>query len=106
MRSSQLVVWGLVIRVAQLGFAAQATFWSVVDLNLAVMPRTCEALGRPFVGHHPDCELLAVVAVDLKANVQMEHEARTVYDQRPWAQDKAYADAVVGPIQTDDVVPS
>ena len=45
---------GLGIRVAQLGFTAQATFWSAVDLHLAVMPRMCDALGRPIVGDHPD----------------------------------------------------
>ena len=42
------------MRVAQMGFIAQATFWSVVDLHLAVMPRICDALGRLIVGQHPD----------------------------------------------------
>ena len=37
---------GLGTRVAQIGFAAQATFWSAVDLHKAVMTTICEALGR------------------------------------------------------------
>ena len=35
------------VRVAQLEVTAQETFWSAIDLQLAVMPRICEALGRP-----------------------------------------------------------
>ena len=33
---------GLGIRVAQMGFAAQATYWSAVDLHKAVMKTICE----------------------------------------------------------------
>ena len=42
------------IRVAQMGFTAQATFWLAVDILLAVMPRSCDALGRLIVGQHID----------------------------------------------------
>ena len=45
---------GLGIRVAQMGFAAQATCWSAVDLHKAVMPSICEALDRPLEGVHPE----------------------------------------------------
>ena len=38
---------GMGIRVAQMGFAAQATYWSAVDLHKAVMTSICEALNRP-----------------------------------------------------------
>ena len=41
---------GLVFRVAQMGFAAQVTYWSAVDLHKAVMTTFCEALGRPLQG--------------------------------------------------------
>ena len=44
---------GLGITVAQMGFAAQATYWSAVDLRKAVMTTVCEALGRPLQGAHP-----------------------------------------------------
>ena len=33
--------------VAQMGFAAQAPYWSAVDLHKAVMTSICEALNRP-----------------------------------------------------------
>ena len=42
------------IRVPQMVFTGQATFWSAVDLHLAVMPRICDALGRLIVGRHPE----------------------------------------------------
>ena len=38
---------GLGIGVAQTGFAAQATYWSAVDLHKAAMTSMCEALNRP-----------------------------------------------------------
>ena len=41
------------IRVAEMGFAAQAPYWSAVDLHKAVMTNICEALGRPLQGAHP-----------------------------------------------------
>ena len=45
---------GLGIRVPQLGFAAQATCWSAVDLHWAVMPSICHVLHRPFRKLHPE----------------------------------------------------
>ena len=52
---------GLGIRVAQMGFAAQATYWSAVDLHKAFMTTICEALGRPLQGAHPE-EVTALAA--------------------------------------------
>ena len=103
------------IRVAQMGFTAQATFWLAVDLHLAVMPRSCDALGRLIVGQHPDCAtgqvartelLVGGVAVDLKACVQLEKDASTTYTESPWAQDMS-ADMVVSqaPTQSEELVP-
>ena len=40
------------IRVAQAGSAAQATYWSAVDLYKAVMTGICEALNRLLRGAH------------------------------------------------------
>ena len=105
---------GLGIRVAQLGFTAQAAFWSAVDSHLAVMPRTREALGRPIGCDHPDStlaemaqadSLTAGADVDLHANVQFEHEAKAAYAERPWVNDKA-AEEVIRPtlVQTDELV--
>ena len=37
-----------------MGFAAQATFWSAVDLHTAVVTGICEALNRPFQAAHPE----------------------------------------------------
>ena len=45
---------GLGIRVAQEGFAAQATYWSAVDLHTAVVTGICEALRRPLQAAHPE----------------------------------------------------
>ena len=70
------------IRVAQTGFAAQATY-----LHKAVMTTICEALGRPLQGVHPEeltalaakaDLLMAGVAVDDYAKVKAEHEASLV----------------------------
>ena len=52
---------GLGIRVAQMGFAAQATYWSAVNLHKAVMTTICGALGRPLQGAHPE-EVTALAA--------------------------------------------
>ena len=52
---------GLGIRVAQMGFAAQATYLSAVDLHKAVMTTICGALGRPLQGAHPE-EVTALAA--------------------------------------------
>ena len=52
---------GLGIRVAQIGFAVQATYWSAVHLHTAVMTTVCEALDRPLQGAHPE-EMTALAA--------------------------------------------
>ena len=62
---------GLVFRVAQMGFAAQATWWSAVDLHKAAMTTICEALGRPLQGAHPE-EMTALAA---KADLLMARVA-------------------------------
>ena len=48
-----------------MGFAAQATYWSAVDLHKAVMTTICEALCRPLQGTHPE----EVTALDAKADL-------------------------------------
>ena len=106
---------GLGLRVAQMGFAAQATYWSAVDLQKAVMPRICEALNRPIREPHPDVAnalaakvdlLLSGVAVDEHAGVAVENEASKVYEASPWALDKRAVDIVrPAPVQTDERVP-
>ena len=42
------------IRVAQIGLAAEATYWSAVDLHKADMTSFCEALDRQLRGAHPE----------------------------------------------------
>ena len=88
---------GLGTRVAQMGFAAQATYWLGVELHRAVMTTICEALDRPLQGAHPEEMtalaakadlLMAGVAVDHYAKVMVEHEASLVYGASPWAVDK------------------
>ena len=37
----------------QLGFSAQSTYWSAIDLHTAVMPNVCGALNRPHSEKHP-----------------------------------------------------
>ena len=75
---------GLGIRVAQTGFAAQATYWSAVVLHKAVMTNICEALSRPIREPHPGIAaalaaktdlLLSGFAVDEHARVTIENEA-------------------------------
>ena len=106
---------GFGLRVAQMGFAAQATYWSAVDLHKAVMPRICEALNRPIREPHPDVEnalaakvdlLLSGVAVDEHARVAVENEASKVYEASPWALDKRAVEIVrPAPVRTDERVP-
>ena len=81
-----------------MGFAAQATYWSAVDLHKAVMTSICEALNRPLRGAHPEettalaakADLLrAGVAVDVDARVMVDNDASSrVYEASPWAADK------------------
>ena len=106
---------GLGIRVAQMGFAAQATYWSAVDLHKAVMTTICGTVGRPLQGAHLEevtalaakADLLAAgVAVDDYAKVMVEHEASLVYEASPWAVDKRAAEIVrPAPVQSADWVP-
>ena len=105
------VLW----RSGHQGFAAQATYWSAVDLHKTVMTTVCEALGRPVQGAHPEevtalaakADLLtAGVAVDDCAKVTVEHEATLVYEASPWAADKRAAEIVrPAPVQSADWVP-
>ena len=78
---------GLGLWVAQLGFAAQATYWSAVELHLAIMPNMCCALHRQRSERHlEETHALAAktalrtagVAVDDHAGVQLECDARKV----------------------------
>ena len=79
------------IRVAQLGFAAQASYWWAVGLHKAIMPNICGALHRPHLERHPEetfalaakADLLTVgVAVDDHAMVRFECDARQVRGPR------------------------
>ena len=95
---------GIGIRVAQLGFAAQATYWSAVDMHRAIMPNICSALHKPI---HAKTDLLtAGVAVDDHVTVQFESEARKAYEKSPWALDRGAAE-VIRPalVQAADQVP-
>ena len=106
---------GLGLRVAQMGFAAQATFWSAVDLHRTVLPRICEALNRPIRESHLDVAnamaakvdlLLSGVAVDTHATVAVENEASKLYDSSPWVADRRAAEIIrPAPVQTDERVP-
>ena len=78
---------GLGLWVAQLGFAAQATYWSAVELHMAIMPNMCCALHRQHSERHLEetlalaaktASLTAGVAVDDHAGVQLECDARKV----------------------------
>ena len=69
--------------VAQMGFAAQTTYWSAVDLHKAVVTSICEALNRPIRELHPEIAaavaaktglLVSGVAVDEHARVAIENE--------------------------------
>ena len=67
-------------RFAQTGFAAQATYWSAVDLHKAVTTNICEALDRPLQSAHPE-EMTALAAkADLPmAGVAVDEYARVIY---------------------------
>ena len=91
------------MRVAQMGFAAQATYWSAVDLHKAVMTNICEALNRPIREVHLEETaalaakadlLMAGVAVDDYSRVMVENEASKVYEASPWAVDRRAAEIV------------
>ena len=106
---------GLGIGVAQLVFAAQATYWSAVDLHKAVMTSICEALNRPIREPHPEVAtalaaktdlLLSGITINEHARATIENEASKVYEASPWAADKRAAEIVrPAPVQTGDRVP-
>ena len=106
---------GLAIKVAQMDFAAQATYWSAVDLHKAVMSNICDALDRPPQGMHPEettalaakADLQATgVAVDEYAKVTIENEGSKMYEASPWAADKRVAEIVrPAPVQSAENVP-
>ena len=106
---------GLGRRAAQMGFAAQATYWSAVDSHRAVMPRICEALNRPIREPHLDVAnamvakvdlLLSGIAVDVHARVAVENEACKVYEASPWVGDRRAVEIVrPATVQTDEWVP-
>ena len=56
---------GLGIRVAQMGFVAQATCWSAVDLHKAVRTNIYEALNRPIRETHPQVACALSLQPDL-----------------------------------------
>ena len=87
-----------------MGFAAQTTYWSAVDLHKAVMTNTCAALNRPIREPHPEVAgavaanldlLLSGVAVDEHARVTIENEACKLYEASLWAADKRAAEIVL-----------
>ena len=98
-----------------MGFAAQATYWSAVDLHKAVMTNICQALNRPIREMHPEIAaalaaktdlLLSGVAVDEHAKVTIENEAGKLFEASPWAADKRGAEIVrLAPVQMADRVP-
>ena len=98
-----------------MGFAAQATSWSAVDLHKAVMTSICEALDRPIREVHPEVAaaltaktdlLLSGVNVDEFARVAIENEASELCEASPWAADKRAAEIVRSvPVQSADRVP-
>ena len=106
---------GLGVGVVQMGFAAQATYWSAVDLHTAVMSNICTALNRPLRKPHPEEAialaakaglLVAGVAVDEYGRVMVENEASKLYEASPWAADKRAAEIVcLAPVQAADGVP-
>ena len=106
---------GLGLWVAQLGFAAQATYWSAVELHMAIMPNMCCALHRQHSERHLE-ETLALaaktalptagVAVDDHAVVQLECDARKVLESSPCAGDKEAAEVIrPAPVQATHHVP-
>ena len=98
-----------------MGFVAQATYWSAVDLHKAVMTNICEALNRPIRELHPEIAtaltaktdlLLSEVGVGEHARVTIENEASKFYEASPWAADKRASEIVrPAPVQTADRVP-
>ena len=75
---------GLGIRVAQMGFAVQATYWSASVLHKAVMTNICEALNRPIRELHPEIATALVAKTDLLlAGGAVEDYARVMVETMP-----------------------
>ena len=68
------------IRVAQMDFAVQATYWSAVDLHKAVMSNICVALNRPLREPHP--EGATALAAMQATEVAVDEHARVMIDQQ------------------------
>ena len=95
-----------------MGFAAQATYWSAVDLHMAVMTSICEALDRPLQGAHPEETIALAAKADFHMagvavhDVMVENDASTVYEASPWAAGERAAEIVrPAPVQVADNVP-
>ena len=98
-----------------MGYAAQGTYWSAVDLHKAVMSNICVELKRPLREPHPEeatalaakADLLVTrVAVDEYARVMIENEASKLYEASPRAVDERAAEIVCpAPVQAADNVP-
>ena len=69
---------GLGIRFAQMGFAAQATYWSAIDLRKAAMSIICEALDTPLRAAH----LEGMTALAAEADLLLSGVAVDEYDDR------------------------
>ena len=91
---------GLAIRVAQMAFAAQATYCRLLTCT---RPNTCVALNRPLREPHPEettalaakADLVVTgVAVDEHARAVVENEASKLYEASPWAPVKRAAEIV------------
>ena len=105
----------LCTRVAQTGFAAQATHWSAVDLHRAVMTTVCEALGRPLQGAHLEevttggskggpCSRQGSPLMITPRSWSSTKPAQ--FEASPWAADKRAAEIVrPAPVQSADWVP-
>ena len=104
------------MRVAQTGFAAQATYWSAVDLRKAAMSTISEALDTPLRAAHLEGMtalaaeadlLLSGVAVDEYARAMIENEASNLYEASPWAAEKRATEIVrQAPAQAADKGPA
>ena len=88
---------GLGIKITQMGYAAQATYWPAVDLRKAVIKehkRSTEQTNTREVATALAAKtdlLSSGVAVDKHARVTIESEASKLYEA-PWAADKRAAE--------------
>ena len=74
---------GLATGVAQVGFVAQGTYWSAVDLQKAVMMSICQALNRPLREAHPEETTALAAKTDLlKTGVAVDVDVRVTVEKR------------------------